>query len=194
MVSTFSSVREAVVCSIESIDTICNIRGGMRVHQIDDDSDAHGMGLVDKVLEVVGGARSGRNSEESGYVVAERPIVSMLLAGHQLYNIVASFFNSRQNIVSVCSVLTDTATFMSHAHMRLVDAHSLLYLGHNWLFVCPFMSFLRIFLIINAVEETRITLLVHGGPGGVSIHSRVVSADNVKLVTHSVFDSLGAIL
>ena len=63
------------------------------MHQIDYDPDAHAVGLIDQILEVIGATASRGDCEEASDVISEGTVVSMFLAGHKLNHIVTCLFD-----------------------------------------------------------------------------------------------------
>lgn len=59
MVTFLPRMRVAMVCPIESIDSIVDIVACMRVHDVDDDEKPEAVGLVYEILEVIRGALTG---------------------------------------------------------------------------------------------------------------------------------------
>jgi len=95
----------------------------MGVNQVNDDAQTHAMGLINKILEIIGRAGPGGDAIEAGYMVPKTSVVGVFLDGHELDDVVAGFFNFGKNFVSIVSILTHSTAFMSHADMRLVNSN-----------------------------------------------------------------------
>ena len=112
-----------MVRTVKVVDAVEHVGARVRMHQVNNDLHAHGVRLVDKILEVVGRARPGRDGEEARHVIAEAAIVSVLLDGHKLDHVVARLLDFRQDLVRIEAVGGNTTSFVRHANMRLIDAH-----------------------------------------------------------------------
>ena len=115
-----ASMRVAVVCAVEPVNAIVDVVRCMRVHYIDDHLDAKPVGLVNQILEVVGGPLARRHCEEAGHVVAKAAIVSMLLDSHQLDAIIATFHHMGQDVVSEFPIGRNFAVLLTHSNVSLV--------------------------------------------------------------------------
>ena len=91
-----SVVRVQAVASVKAADTLPFVLHGVGVDDVEDDGDAHAVGRVEELHQLLGGAEAERRREEVGNLVAERPIVRVLLDGHKLYRIVTQSFNPWQ--------------------------------------------------------------------------------------------------
>ena len=139
MISFGAAVGETVVSSIEPIDAIIDVVGGMRVNQIDDNPDSKTVSCVDQILKVVRGTRPRRYAKESRNMISETRIVRVLLNGHELNDIIPSIFDPLKIVLRVVSVRTDPPKLLRHAYMRFINPHTLmLYL--NWFWVLPLVS------------------------------------------------------
>lgn len=125
---------------------------------VDNDLDAHAVSFVDKVLELFGCALAGGDREEARNMIAETSIVCMLLNCHELYHVVASFFNPRQNFVGVSFVVAYTSTFVSHAYVGLVDPVTCFVLSRNRVRMLPLMLVNCWWVPEYTIKQTGISL------------------------------------
>lgn len=158
------------------------------MNDVDNDFDAHAVCLIDQVFEVVWRALSGRNCEETGNMVAKTGVVGVLLNGHQLDHVVASFFDSGQGIICICPVIAHASSFMRHANVRFVDPVTRFPNWWDGVRMLPLVLLFSWWVPEDAVEEARISLEFPFGPHRISVHSALVRADNMQLVFHSVLD------
>mmetsp|Transcript_6310 Transcript_6310/g.10708 ORF Transcript_6310/g.10708 Transcript_6310/m.10708 type:complete len:559 (+) Transcript_6310:975-2651(+) len=191
VVALRAPVREAVVRPVEVLDPVVHVVGGVRVHQVDHDLDAEPVGLVNQVLEVVGGAGARRHSKKSGDVVAEAGVVGVLLDGHQLDHVVAVLLAAGQVVVGEVAVGAHAPELLSHAHVALVNAQALLRLGHG-AGVGPHILLRRV--PVDAVVEVGVGVLaVEARPRRVPVHAAAVGRLDVDLVLSVVRDARGAV-
>ena len=91
------------------------------VDQVHDDGKAHAVGVVDEMLQLVGGAETAGRGEEVGHVVAETAIVGMLLDGHDLDGIVSGPHHTRQHSGAEFFVRAHALCVLGHANVAFVD-------------------------------------------------------------------------
>jgi hypothetical protein len=65
----------------------------MGVHQVNDNSEAKGVSLIDQVLEVIRRSGPRRDTEKASDMIPKTSIVGMLLNGHELDNIISTILN-----------------------------------------------------------------------------------------------------
>ena len=71
-------------------------------------------------LKLLGGAEAARRREEVAHMVAERPIVRMLLYRHYLYGVVAVGGDARQHVLAELVVRAHTLALLRHAYVAFV--------------------------------------------------------------------------
>lgn len=114
-------------------------------------------------------------------MVAETSVISMLLNGHQLDNIITCFLYSWQNVLGVFSVGGDFPILLSHADVRLVDPHTLMALWLHCIDVLPLVLLLSWWVPVHAVKE-GVTLNLHRGPRRVLVSPGTISSLHMDLV------------
>ena len=107
--------------AVEHIDALSGIAHGVGVHHVQQDANAHGMGLVHQIFQVLGLAEPGRRGEEAGHLIAEGAVVGVLHDGHELHSVVARLLDAVEGIVGELPIGADSAFLLRHAHMGLVD-------------------------------------------------------------------------
>ena len=94
---------------------------GMRMYNVHDHGNAHLMGGVDQLTQFIGRAAAGGGCKETGYMIAERPIVGMLLDSHDLDGVVSVLFYTGKDIFPEFVVGTYLFLAGGHAYMGFVD-------------------------------------------------------------------------
>ncbi len=107
MVALLASMWVAVVGAIEAIDAIKDIIGSVWVNYVNNHADSHTMRSINKVFEFIRGPLSTWDSEIVGHMIPEASVICMLLYGHYLDHIIATFVNSREYVVCKIPVLVD---------------------------------------------------------------------------------------
>ena len=77
------------------------------MNYVDNHADSHTMRPVNEVFEFIRGPLSTRDSEIVGHVIPKAPVICMLLYGHYLDHIIATFLYSREYVVCKIPVLVD---------------------------------------------------------------------------------------
>ena len=106
----------------EPFDYVFN---GVGMNQIHHDCHAHPMGLIDQVLQLLGGSKPGGGGKEAGDMVSETPVVRMFGDGHQLNGVVPRSLDSGQNFVTKLVVGVDAGFFARHSNMGFIDKRCL---------------------------------------------------------------------
>ena len=99
MLTLFAVMEELPDSAVEHIDALGGVLDGVGVDQVQQDPDAHRVGLVDQILQVLGFAEPGGCGIEVGHLVTERAVIGMLHDGHELNGVVAGFFDMIQGDV-----------------------------------------------------------------------------------------------
>mmetsp|Transcript_386 Transcript_386/g.1477 ORF Transcript_386/g.1477 Transcript_386/m.1477 type:complete len:637 (-) Transcript_386:241-2151(-) len=150
MITFRTRVEVLTVATVEHVDAVDGVGRRVRVHQIHEHGEAHGVRLVDQVLQFIGRTASRRHAEEIGDVVAERCVVRVLLNSHQLYGVVTEVFDARQDIVGELDVRVDLRLGGRHPDVRFVNAK--LFGGIRSLVLELVLLFFR-GIVIDAVER-----------------------------------------
>ena len=106
---------------IKAAQTFCLIFHSMRMHNIHDNSNSIGMGCINKLLQLLGSSKPGRCRKETGNMVAKRPIIWMLLNGHNLNCIVSGLVNTRQDVFTEFRITTYSFLTGAHSYMALIN-------------------------------------------------------------------------
>jgi len=104
MVTSGASVGERVIGTIELVDTVDDVVGSVRVHQIDNNLNTHRMSLVDEELEIIWCSLSRGDTEKSCYVISKTTIVGMFLDSHELNVSISCLFNSWKDMFGVLNI------------------------------------------------------------------------------------------
>ena len=88
VVTLRTAVEVLAIGAIEHVDTIRNVRRRVRVNQIHQNGNAHGVRFVNQILQLVRRTASRGNAEEVRHVVAKRSIIRVFLNRHQLNRVV----------------------------------------------------------------------------------------------------------
>ena len=126
MVTLAACVEELPFGAVKHIDALGGVLDCMGVHHIQQHPDAHFMGLVHQILQILRLAKPGGRGKEIGDLIAEGAIIGMLHNGHELDGVVAGLLHMGQDIVGKLPVRAYLALLLRHTHMGFVDVHPLL--------------------------------------------------------------------
>ena len=76
VVAAASRMEEAAVRAVELIESVEDVLGGVRVDHVEHDEDAGGVRPVHQVLQVLGGAVSGRGREKGSHLQGPKKLTS----------------------------------------------------------------------------------------------------------------------
>ena len=96
MLATATRIEELAGVAAEIAQTFHFVLDGVALHKVHDDGNAHGVCLVNELLELFGSTETARCCEETAHVIAEAAIIGMLLQSHNLEAVVAFFSNARE--------------------------------------------------------------------------------------------------
>lgn len=102
----------------ESFDLVFDC---VALDEVHDDGKSHFVGLVDELLQFVGGAEAAGRRKETRHVVAETAIVGVFLNGHDLEAIVSVLDDARQDVLAEFVVGPDLFGVLGHADVAFVD-------------------------------------------------------------------------
>lgn len=107
-VKVVETARVSLACDPGSADSpIFGVLTGVRMHDIQQDSQPQLVCPVNQTLELLGRSVSRTDGEERGDLVAKRGIVGVLHDGHHLDAVVAELGDSREDIVPELDVAAD---------------------------------------------------------------------------------------
>ena len=121
MMSSGAGIEVQVVPPVEAAQAFGLVAHGVRVDYIHNDGNAPCVGVIDKCLELLRSAEAGAESKEIGHLIAERPVVGMLLQGHYLKDVVAQGSHSRKDLKAELLECADLLLLAAHSYMALVD-------------------------------------------------------------------------
>src|SRR3712207_2138187 len=107
---------------------------GMRMYNIHDDRHTRLMGRVDKLFQLLRGAKTAGWREERADMIAERPIIRMFLNSHHLNTVISVFHHTGQDILPELSVSAHLLGVLSHTHMALINQEWVTFGGKLLLF------------------------------------------------------------
>ncbi len=114
-----------IIATVETPETLDLVLDGVAVDYVHDHSYAFGVSGIDQSLELLGCAETARRGEETRHMIAERPVIRMLLNRHDLNCIVAVGSDSGKDLFAELTVGADTLAVLRHAYMALVDQKGL---------------------------------------------------------------------
>ena len=126
MLVAVALIEELVGVAGEVAQALNLILHGMRVYDVHDDGNAHLVGGVNHLLQVLRRAEATAGSEEAADVIAKGAIVGMLLDSHDLNGVVAVLLDARQHVLGKLLVGAYLLSILSHAHVALVDEQRVL--------------------------------------------------------------------
>ena len=126
MVTLIAVVEELPDGAVKHIDAFGCILDGMGMDHIQQHPNAHLMGLVDQVFQILRPAEPAGGRIEIGHLIAKRTVVGVLHDGHQLDGIITGLLHMGQGIIRKLPVGANLTLFLCHAHMGLVDVQTVL--------------------------------------------------------------------
>ncbi|KAI3492991.1 hypothetical protein L1887_42366 [Cichorium endivia] len=114
-------VEVEVVGAVKHVEAVEHILARVRVDNVEEYGDTHGMRNVDELLEVLGVAVPAAGGKEVGDLVAKRGVVGVLLDGHELDGVVAELLDTRQDVLCEFFELADARLGSGDADVCLVD-------------------------------------------------------------------------
>jgi hypothetical protein len=86
---------------IMGIKSVCGIFGCMTVYNVKNDGKPQSMRCIDQISQIVDGSKATRRGKEICNLVPKRSVVCMFHDGHELYGVISSASNSRQDLSPV---------------------------------------------------------------------------------------------
>ena len=126
MVALGAVVEELPGGAVEHVDALGGVLHGVGVDHVQQHTNAHFVGLIHQVFQVLGLAEPGGGGEEVGDLVAEGAVVGMLHNGHELDGVVARLLDSGQGVVGELAVGAHLTLLLGHTHVGLVDVQLVL--------------------------------------------------------------------
>ena len=121
VVSPAALVEELVGRAVEEVDALQGVAHRVGVHHVQQHPQAHAVGLVHQVLQVVRVAVAAGAGEEVAHLVAEGAVEGVLHDGHELHRVVAHALNVGEDVVGELPVGGDAVVLAGHAHVGLID-------------------------------------------------------------------------
>ena len=115
-------VEVLVVATVEHVQAVEDVLGGVRVHDVQQDGDAHAVGGVDEFFEVFGVAVAGGGGEEGVDLVAEGGVVGVFHHRHQLDGVVSQVSYPGEGVLGEFFVGCDFGLRGGDADVGFVDA------------------------------------------------------------------------
>ena len=138
MITLAASVEKLVFGAIEHIDALDGIFDSVRVNHIQQNPDAHFMGLVYQILQILRLTEPGGGRKETGNLIAKAAIIGMLHDSHQLDGVIACLFDAGQHLLGELPIGTYFSLLLGHTHMRFVHIQRL---GRLKILICPGKGF-----------------------------------------------------
>ena len=110
-----------ILAAVKQAKALILIAATMRVNYVHHDSDTHPVRRVHQFLELLRSAETGTQGEKVRHLIAERPVIRMLLKGHYLDCIIAQPFHPRQHILTELTERGDLTFLRTHPDVALVD-------------------------------------------------------------------------
>lgn len=115
-------VEVLVVAAVEHVETVQHVLRCVGVDNVEEDSDAHAVGGIDKLFQFIWKAVTTASGKEAVYLVAETGIVGVLHNGHELDDVVAEILDSGQDVCSELFVRCDLGIRGGDADVCFVDS------------------------------------------------------------------------
>ena len=97
--SLWSSVEIQVFFPVEKAKPLSLIINAVGMDDVHHDGDSHPVGCVNQFLELLRCAEPRAQGEKVRDLVAERPVLRMLLEGHDLDRVITEVLDPRQHIL-----------------------------------------------------------------------------------------------
>ena len=110
-----------VVRAVKLAQTFRRILHGMRMDDVQKDTDAHAVGCVDQLPELIRGTKAGTGRKEIRHLIAKGGIVRMLHDRHDLDAVVTAILYPGQHILGELPVGSDALLLIAHADVAFVD-------------------------------------------------------------------------
>ena len=134
------------------------------MNEINHNLNSHSVCFIDKELEVIWSSRSRGDTKKACHMVTKTSVVSMLLNGHQLYDIITCFLNSWKDMLSVFSVRRNLSILLSHTNMGFVNSHGVISIRRlDRVDMFPFMLLFRWWVPVHAIKQ-GVSLNLHHSP------------------------------
>ena len=93
----------------------------MGVYHVQQHRDAHAVGLVHEVFEILGVPEAAGGGKEVRHLIAEGAVIRVLHDRHELHGVVPEVLHPRQHVVGKLPVGADAVFLGGHAHVSLID-------------------------------------------------------------------------
>ncbi len=115
------AVEIKVTGAVQTSQTLILVFNRVGMDNIHNHRDAELMGVVDKALKVFGSSETRRGGKETRHMIAERPVVGMLLDSHNLDGVITVGGNAGEHLVAEFLVCPHTLTLLCHTDMAFID-------------------------------------------------------------------------
>ena len=119
------AIEVEVVAAVEAPQALHLVLHRVRVHDVHNHRNAARVGIVDEVLELLGGAKAARGGIEARHMIAKGAIIRVLLNCHDLDSVIPVGLDARQDIGAELLVGAHRLLVLSHANVALVDEQRL---------------------------------------------------------------------
>ena len=121
MLATAARIEELAGVTAEVAQTLYFILNGVALHEVHDNGNAHGVRLVNQLLEFLGSAETTGGCKETAHVVTETAVVGMLLQGHNLETVVTFLSNTREDQFAKLVVRAHLLGILRHTDMAFIN-------------------------------------------------------------------------
>lgn len=125
MFAPAATVEVLVIGTVKLVQAVQDVLGGVTVDDIEQHGNAHGVGRVHQLLEVLGRAVSAAGGKEAVHLVTETGIVGVLHDGHELDGVVSQALDAREHGLCELLVRGHLALRGGNADVSLVDPEAL---------------------------------------------------------------------
>jgi hypothetical protein len=115
-----TTVKVLVVSTVELVDTIKHVLGGVTVDYVEQHGNTEAVSGINELLEVFGSSISTASCEEVVDLVSKTGIVGMLHDSHQLNHIVSQVLNSGEHVLGELLVTRNSLVWAGDTDVRLV--------------------------------------------------------------------------
>ena len=134
MITPTALMEELIGGAVEEVDALQSVADGVGVNNIQQDTNAHAVGLVDEIHQIFRCAESAGGGVETADLVAEGTVEGVLHNCHQLDGVVAKILHMGQNVIGKLTIGGNFVFLAGHTYMSLIDQRGLITMKVS---VCP---------------------------------------------------------
>ncbi len=112
---------ELILGAVEQIDAVGAIGGGVGMHHVQKHKQAHLVGFIHQIFQIVRIAEPAGGGEKIGHLIAEGGVIRVLHHAHELDGVITGVQDALEGDVGKFPIGADTGLFLGHAHVGFVN-------------------------------------------------------------------------